>query len=64
MKAKGHQPIQRIKDKQSGEYLYAGRFYFNEKFPEVKFPIKRRLIYESDLDFKQTNMPPVGNNEA
>ena len=54
MKAKKRQPVLRIKDKRSGELVYIGKFYFEDEFPDVKFPIKRRLIYEKELFVKQT----------
>jgi integrase len=55
MKAKKRQPVLRINDKRSGELLYIGKFYFEDEFPDVQFPIKRRLIYERDLFIKQTS---------
>ena len=51
-----------IRDKK-GRKIYIGNFYFRKEFPDVKFPIKRRLISDVDLHLKLTKRGQVKRND-
>ena len=56
-------PITTIKDGK-GRKVYQARFYFHNEYPGEKYPIRKRLISEEDLEFKKTVKGPKQRTET